>query len=225
MMKKKGRSQTSNRKLTAGETDKICEKETKLPGSRGRRRKTATNSSRNISSLEEATATDDVQKPKAVKFRSSGTWFKTSSHLISLFWWWCVCMFADRLCQVHDLIWWKLNWIPWRHSFRLAWDGQVLPPADCGETRPWLFQQADSAQPSAACATGSSLRAACDTPSSGRRTLSRSRTPWPRRPFCSTPSTWTSSSWSGSHWIGTRGCPSLCARNATPSSTSATASW
>lgn len=53
-MKKKSRIQTSSRKITAGETDKPCEKKKKLPGSRGRPRKSATNISRNVNSCKDA---------------------------------------------------------------------------------------------------------------------------------------------------------------------------
>lgn len=74
---------------------------------------------------------------------------------------------------------------------------------------------------------GSSRPAACVTPStSGLRTPSTwwttSATPWPARRSCSTQ---TSSGWSASSWTVTPGCQSSSARNVTPSSTSATASW
>lgn len=81
-MKKRSRIQKATRKLVAGETDdRICEeKEKKLPGSRGRPRKTTSvNSSCNVNSLKDAKATDGMQKPTEVKFRSSGTWLETIS--------------------------------------------------------------------------------------------------------------------------------------------------
>lgn len=101
-------------------------------------------------------------------------------------------------------------------------------PADSLE-RHWsvfVTQQVDCQLQYVGSVMGSSLLAACGTPSSGLRTLlilsMTSQMPLPNRPFCSTQ---TSSDWSGSSWSVTLGYPSLSARNAMLSSTSATVSW
>lgn len=115
IMKKRSRIQKSSRKLTAGEIDdRTCEeKEKKLPGSRGRPRKTTSvNSSCNVNSLKDAKATDGMQKPTEVKFRSSGTWLETSSTLFSLFYRDCVltCLLTDNhsSCIAAGLLFLKL---------------------------------------------------------------------------------------------------------------------
>lgn len=90
-----------------------------------------------------------------------------------------------------------------------------------------LAQQVDCQLLSVGSVTGSSLPAACGTPSTSvlrtpSTSLTMSRTRRRNRPFYSTR---TSSDWSGSSWIGTLDYRSLSVRNATRSSTSATASW
>lgn len=109
---------------------------------------------------------------------------------------------------------------------KMAQTYKVCVPVNCLEAHLSFFQEVDSVLPSVGSAMGSSLHAACGTPLSGHRSpltlLMRSQMPRPSHPFCSIR---TSNNWLGSSWTGTRGCLSLSARNATPSSTSATASW
>lgn len=66
-MKKKSRLQKSGRKQTPGD---VCE-EKKLSGNRGRPRKTVTMNC-TVNTRQDVKATDDMQKPTEVKFRSSG---------------------------------------------------------------------------------------------------------------------------------------------------------
>lgn len=214
-MKKKSRrprSSETSRQTSRTQTTVGVGTEKRPPGNRGRPRKTVpvtTDSFYHDNTAKDKTAnvdcrvaaSDDTQKYPQSKSRSSGACLRTSANELPL-----VTVSSRERSNIVSICW-----------FWVLTEKTLI----C-----YFVQQVDCQLPSVGSATGSSLHAACGTPStSGLRIpsilLMTSLTRRHSHPFYFTQ---TSSNWSGSSWTVTPGYQSLSARNATLSSTSATAS-